>query len=55
MHLQAESTKVTVIFEGASLQGDLNIFQTDLLHDCPLSLTGHPPGQRFDLFEFKWA
>lgn len=54
MHLQTESTKVTVIFEEASLHRDLNIFQSDL-HYCPISLTGRPLGQRFDLFEFKWA
>lgn len=54
-HLQAESTKVTVIFEEASLRGDLNIFQIDLLHYCPISPTGHPLGQQFGLFEFKWA
>lgn len=55
MHLQAESTKVTVTFEEANLHGDLNIFQTDLLRYCPFSLTGHRLGQWFDLFEVKWA
>jgi len=55
MPLQAESTKVTDTFEEASLHGDLDTFQNDLLHYCAISLTGHPLGQRFDLFEFKWA
>lgn len=55
MYLQAESTKVTVTIEEASLHQVLNIFQTDLLHYCPIALTDHPLGQQFDLFEFKWA